>query len=141
MLQTSYGSLIVGLDARSGQSLPVRGGTSSVGMASAALAKRLGLTVMSTTRNAGKAAALAAIGVDHVVLDDGRIASRVREIVPEGVDLALELVRTPDTSGHPRRDPTARRGVHAEMEAGTARGKIVVLTPPADTTTHLTGTQ
>ena len=95
MLQTAYGSLTVGLDARPGQTLLVRGGTSSVGMATAVLAKRLGMTVLATTRNLGKAEALSVIGVDHVVLDDGRIAGRVRDIVPDGVDLALELVGTP----------------------------------------------
>ncbi|BBZ30144.1 NADPH:quinone reductase [Mycolicibacterium madagascariense] len=95
MLQTSYGSLTVGLDARAGQTILVRGGTSSVGMATAVLAKRLGLTVLSTTRNPAKAAALRAIGVDHVVVDDGHVASAVREIVPAGVDAALELIGTP----------------------------------------------
>ena len=38
MLQTAYGSLTVGVDAQPGQSLLVRGGTSSVGMAAAILA-------------------------------------------------------------------------------------------------------
>ena len=96
MLQTSYGSLTVGLDAQPGQTLLVRGGTSSVGMATAVLAKRLGMIVLSTTRDLGKAEALRAIGVDHVVVvDDGRIAGRVRDIVPDGVDVALELVGTP----------------------------------------------
>jgi NADPH:quinone reductase-like Zn-dependent oxidoreductase len=33
--------------------------------------------------------------VDHAVLDDGRIAPKVREIALEGVDKALELVGTP----------------------------------------------
>jgi NADPH2:quinone reductase len=51
MLQTSYGSLTVGLDVRPGQSLLVRGGTSSVGMCTAVLAKQRALTVLSTTRN------------------------------------------------------------------------------------------
>jgi NADPH:quinone reductase-like Zn-dependent oxidoreductase len=32
MLQTSHGSLTVGLDAQPGQSLLIRGGTSSIGM-------------------------------------------------------------------------------------------------------------
>ena len=50
MLQTSYGSLTVGLDAQPGQSILIRGGTSSVGMATAVLAKQLGMTVLSTTR-------------------------------------------------------------------------------------------
>src|SRR4051812_49526743 len=40
MLQTAYGSLIVGLDVQPGQSILVRGGTSSVGMAAAGLHKR-----------------------------------------------------------------------------------------------------
>ena len=47
MLQTAHGSLTVGLDARPGQTLLIRGGTSSVGMATAILAKDRGLTVHS----------------------------------------------------------------------------------------------
>ncbi len=100
MLQTAYGSLTVGLDAQPGQSLLIRGGTSSVGMATAVLAKRRGMTVLSTTRNPARADALPAIGVDHVVIDDGAVARQVRGIISEGVDAALELVGTsslPDT--------------------------------------------
>ena len=37
MLQTAHGSLTVGLDARPGQALLIRGGTASVGMATAVL--------------------------------------------------------------------------------------------------------
>jgi NADPH2:quinone reductase len=95
MLQTSYGSLTVGLDARSGESILIRGGTSSVGMATAVLAKRRGMTVLATTRNPGKGDALRSVGVDHVVIDDGEVAPQVREIVPDGVDDALELIGTP----------------------------------------------
>lgn len=95
MLQTSHGSLTVGLDAQPGQSILIRGGTSSVGMATAVLAKRLGMTVLSTTRSPGKAAALTTIGVDHVLVDDGDVAAQVRAIFPDGVDTALELVGTP----------------------------------------------
>jgi NADPH:quinone reductase len=95
MLQTSYGSLTVGLDAQPGQSLLVRGGTSSIGMATAILAKQRHMTVLSTTRNPTKAAALTEIGVDHVLVDDGSVADQVRQIVPDGVDAALELIGTP----------------------------------------------
>jgi NADPH:quinone reductase-like Zn-dependent oxidoreductase len=95
MLQTAHGSLAIGLDAQPGQSLLIRGGTSSVGMATAVLAKDLGLTVLSTTRRPERAGALEAIGVDHVVVDAGQIAPLVRDIVPAGVDAALELVGTP----------------------------------------------
>jgi NADPH:quinone reductase len=95
MLQTAYGSLTIGLDAQPGQSILIRGGTSSVGMATAVLAKRLDMTVLSTTRSPGKVEALTRIGADHVLTDDGRIADRVRDILPSGVDTALELVGTP----------------------------------------------
>ncbi|MFQ6329918.1 zinc-binding alcohol dehydrogenase family protein [Nocardia sp. CWNU-33] len=95
MLQTAYGSLTVGLDARRGQSILIRGGTSSVGMATAILAEQRGMTVLSTTHNPAKAAALTAIGVDHVLLDTGEIAKQVRELTDGGVDTALELVGTP----------------------------------------------
>lgn len=95
MLQTAYGSLTVGLDAQHGQSILVRGGTSSVGMAIAVLAKRQGMTVLSTTRSPAKAETLTRLGVDHVLIDDGDVAAQVRAILPGGVDTALELVGTP----------------------------------------------
>lgn len=72
MLQTAYGSLTVGLDIQPGQSILIRGGTSSVGMAAAVLAKQRNMTVLSTTRNASKTAALTGIGVDHILIDDGK---------------------------------------------------------------------
>ena len=92
MLQTAAGSLDVGLQATEGQTLLIRGGTSSIGMALAVLGKLRGMTVLSTTRNPAKAESLERLGVDHVLIDDGRIAGRVREIVPGGVDGAVELV-------------------------------------------------
>lgn len=95
MLQTAHGSLTIGLDIHPGESLLIRGGTSSVGMAAAILAKRLGLTVLATTRTEDKREALVSIGVDHVLIDDGDLAAAVRRIVPEGVNAALELVGTP----------------------------------------------
>src|SRR6184192_4965262 len=78
MLQTAHGSLTVGLDAQPGQTLLIRGGTSSVGMATAILAKDRGLTVLATTRQPDRLAALESIGVDHVLLDDGDVAAQVR---------------------------------------------------------------
>jgi NADPH:quinone reductase-like Zn-dependent oxidoreductase len=95
MLQTAYGALTVGLDMRSGQTLLVRGGTSSVGLTAAILAKRHGLTVLATTRSQAKAGALREAGADQVVVDDGAIAARVRELVPGGVDATLDLVGAP----------------------------------------------
>jgi len=94
MLQTAAGSLRVGLEAVNGQSILIRGGTSSIGLALAVLASSRGMTVLSTTRNPAKTALLQASGVEHVLLDDGDIASKVRTIVPGGVDGAVELVGT-----------------------------------------------
>jgi NADPH:quinone reductase-like Zn-dependent oxidoreductase len=94
-LQTAYGSLTVGLDARPGQSLLIRGGTSSVGMTLAVLGKQRDMTVLATTRNPAKAQALTDLGVDHVLIDDGEVAAQVRGLFPDGVDGAVELVGTP----------------------------------------------
>ena len=95
MLQTAYGSLTVGLDLRPGQTLLIRGGTSSIGMAAAALARQIGATVLATTRRADRLDTLRERGVAHPLVDDGDVAAQVRAIFPEGVDAALELVGTP----------------------------------------------
>lgn len=95
MLQTANGALTIGMGAQPGDTVLIRGGTSSVGMAVALLAIRSGMTVLSTTRNPAKATALTAIGVQHVLIDDGDVAAQVRRLRPDGVDAALELVGTP----------------------------------------------
>ena len=109
-LQTAYGSLTTGLDLRAGQTLLIRGGTSSVGLAAAALASDLGATVLSTTRSPDRLAALSAVGVTHPLVDDGKVAAQVRALFPDGVDAALELVGTPPCLT-PCRDPGARHGL------------------------------
>lgn len=104
-LQTAYGSLTTGLDLQAGQTLLIRGGTSSVGLAAVSVAKDLGATVIATTRQADRVAALVSHGADHVVLDSGAVADLVRRIVPDGVHAALELVGAPtlrDTLGSTR---------------------------------------
>ena len=95
ILQTAWGSITVGVNLSEGDTLLVRGGTSSVGLMSAILAKRGGAKVISTTRRADRTQALLDVGVDHVLVDDGRIAGKVRAICPGGVDGAIELVGAP----------------------------------------------
>ncbi|MDQ1030985.1 NADPH2:quinone reductase [Streptomyces umbrinus] len=92
MFQTAYGSLTTGLDLNAGQTLLIRGGTSTVGLSAATIAKDLGATVLSTTRIPGRAGELRAAGVDHPLVDDGTLADQVRALLPDGVDAALELV-------------------------------------------------
>jgi NADPH2:quinone reductase len=94
MLQTAHGSLAVGLQASPGQSLLIRGATSSIGLALIVLAKRQGLTVYATTRREQARAQLESLGADHVLVDDGTVAGRLRDLVPDGVDGAVELVGT-----------------------------------------------
>ena len=109
MLQTAYGSLHIGLEARAGQTILIRGGTSSVGLAASVLAKRAGITVITTTRNPHRRELLQRFGATHVLIDDGRVAQQVRELVPGGADGAIELVGTdalPDTLRSVRRGGT-----------------------------------
>ena len=95
MFQTTLGSLTSGLELRAGDRLLVRGGTSSIGLLAARLAKNLGATVLATTRSPDRAAKLTAIGVDHVVVDDGTsLVAQVRAIAPGGVERVLELIGT-----------------------------------------------
>ncbi len=95
MFQTAQGSLRVGLRAQAGERLLIRGGTSSVGLTVAALARRQGLTVAATTRNLDKADAMRAAGVQHVVHDTGgSLVPAARAVFPEGADCVLELVGT-----------------------------------------------
>jgi len=64
-------------------------------MCVAVLAKRMGMTVFSSSRSKSKEATLKNIGVDHVLVDDGNLAKQVRNILPDGVDCAIELIGTP----------------------------------------------
>ena len=109
MFQTAYGSLTTGLGLKAGQTLLIRGGTSTVGLSAATIAKDLGATVLSTTRSPERAGDLRAAGVDHPLVDNGTIAEQARELVPDGVDAALELVGCSvlaDTLRTVRRDGT-----------------------------------
>ena len=71
---TAWGSLEL-LHLREGQTLLVRGGTSSVGMAAITLAKERGVRIIATTRAEAKRSAVLADGADHAIIDDGRVAA------------------------------------------------------------------
>jgi len=88
----------------------IRGGTSSVGLALVLIAKQQGITVLSTTRSVNKITQLQRVGVEHVILDDGYVAEKVRKLYPLGVNCAIELVGAPTL-----RDTLAAVAVHGTV--------------------------
>lgn len=94
MLQTAWGSLFKSLRLEAGDRLLIRGGTTSVGLAAAAIAKAHGASVAATTRKPDREKLLRSSGVAQVFIDTGSLSEQVRVVSPGGVDKVLELVGT-----------------------------------------------
>ena len=94
LLQTAWGALFRALRLNRGERLLIRGGTTSVGLAAAAIAKAHGAQVGATSRSAAGEALVRNAGADCFFLDHGAIAQTVRRHWEGGADKVLELVGT-----------------------------------------------
>lgn len=92
---TAWGSVVATLGLVAGQSILIRGATSSVGMAAVTLARAAGARVMATSRQESKRQALVEQGATDVLIGEGDVAREVRSMTGRGADVALELIGPP----------------------------------------------
>ena len=90
MMQTTWGSLFKALRLQRNDRLLIRGGTTSIGLAAAAIAKSRGAFVAATTRKPEREELLRTNGAEQVFIDNGTIAEQVRKT--EGFNKVLEMV-------------------------------------------------
>lgn len=77
-------------DIKPGQKILITGAGGGVGSHAVEVSKLLGATVIAETSSPDKSEVLKSLGADHVVQFSERFDRKVRDIIPEGVDLALE---------------------------------------------------
>lgn len=94
MLQTAWGALSTSLRLEIGERILIRGGTTSVALAAAAIARNHGAIVAATTRKFEREKLLRGNGADQVFIGNGEIAKQVKAVITCGVDKALELIGT-----------------------------------------------
>ncbi|KAJ0337398.1 hypothetical protein COL154_006023 [Colletotrichum chrysophilum] len=110
MFQTTWGALVKGLDFKRGESLLVRGATSSIGICAIQMARYLGASrIGGTTRSEARTSMLKDHGADEVYVDGGSIEAGVSASSAGKFDKVLELVGT----------TTLRDSARCAVEMGT----------------------
>jgi NADPH:quinone reductase len=89
---TAWSAVRGNLDLLPGQTLVVRGATSSLGQAAINIAVEHGASVIATTRSAKRRPVLEQLGASEVLLEQPELARRVRELHPRGVDAVLDVI-------------------------------------------------
>ena len=87
---TAWTCLFRNLEIAAGQTLVVRGGTSSLGRAAIGLAVDAGARVVATTRDRERFAALGQLGAERVELEGPELSRRIAEA--RQIDAVLDLV-------------------------------------------------
>lgn len=78
---------------QAGEHVLVHAAASGVGTAAIQMAREMGAGVVAASRSRARAAGVEAMGADHAVSSaGGRFADAVREALPRGVDVILDLV-------------------------------------------------
>ncbi|MBI3730214.1 MAG: zinc-binding dehydrogenase [Burkholderiales bacterium] len=89
---TAWSCLHGNLSLQPGQTLMIRGATSSLGQAAVNIAAHFGANVIATTRNPGREDYLKAIGANKVLIEAPDIKARLTEHHAAGVDAVLDLI-------------------------------------------------
>lgn len=88
----AWSALFDHLRLNHGETLLIRGGTSTFGQAAINIASELGATVLATTRSREKEPLLKSLGAAATFIEDINLSKTVRERYPEGIDCVLDLV-------------------------------------------------
>ncbi|KAJ5640963.1 zinc-binding oxidoreductase [Penicillium herquei] len=98
LMQTAWGALYTALELTAGDRLLIRGGTTGVGLAAAALAQSRDIPVTVTTRNETRIDAFRQIGINDVIVDHGSIVEEIKKRAPFNKTLDLVGVTTLEDS-------------------------------------------
>ena len=90
---TAYDALVTQMKLSMGESLLISAIGSGVGLAAMQIAQNMGVKVIGTSRSIDKLEKASALGLTHgLCVKEGNFSAAVKEIIPTGVNVVLELV-------------------------------------------------